>query len=81
MTKGDLVLVIPGSGSTTLPVTVAEMAKSIGVKVLIVTSNPNSPLGRATDMTVVVLGSSKFAREDEFHSRQLLGEPEFLAPM
>jgi 6-phospho-3-hexuloisomerase len=81
MTKGDLALVISGSGSTTLPVTVAEMARSLGVKVLVVTSNPDSPLGRAADLTVVVPGRSKFAREDEYHSRQLLGEHESLAPM
>ena len=81
MTKGDLALVISGSGSTTLPVTVAEMAKSIDVQILIVTSNPVSPLGRAADLTVVVPGRSKAAREDEYHSRQLLGEHESLAPM
>jgi 6-phospho 3-hexuloisomerase len=35
---GDLVFVISGSGSTTLPLTVAKMAKSLGAKVLAVTS-------------------------------------------
>ena len=81
MTEGDLALVISGSGSTTLPVTVAEMAKSLRVKVLAVTSNPDSPLGRKADLTVVVPGRSKIAREDEYHSRQLLGEHESLTPM
>ena len=78
---GDIALVISGSGSTALPVTVAEMAKKLGVRVLAVTSNPESPLGKLADLTVVVAGRSKAAREDEYHSRQLLGEHESLTPM
>ncbi len=78
---GDLVLVISGSGSTTLPVTVAEMAKRLGAKVLVVTSHPNSPLGRTADHLVVVSGREMVAREEEYHARQLLGEHESLAPM
>ena len=45
------------------------------------TSNHASYLGRVADLTVVVPGRSKVAREDEYHSRQLLGEHESLAPM
>jgi len=78
---GDLVLVISGSGSTTLPVTVAEMAKRLGAKVLVMTSHPNSPLGRTADHLVVVSGREMVAREEEYHARQLLGEHESLAPM
>jgi 6-phospho-3-hexuloisomerase len=78
---GDIALVISGSGSTALPVTVAEMAKKLGVRVLAVTSNPESPLGKLADLTVVVPGRSKAAREDEYHSRQLMGEHESLTPM
>jgi 6-phospho-3-hexuloisomerase len=78
---GDIALVISGSGSTALPVTVAELAKKLGVRVLAVTSNPESPLGKLADLTVVVPGRSIAAREDEYHSRQLLGEHESLTPM
>lgn len=78
---GDICLVISGSGSTTIPTAVAEMAKKLGVKVLAVTSNPNSPLGKTADLTVVVPGRSKVAIEEEYHSRQLLGEHESLTPM
>jgi len=59
MTEGDLALVISGSGSTTLPVTVAEMAKSIGVKVLVVTSNPDSPLGSMADLRWLCPGEAR----------------------
>ncbi len=81
VTEGDIVLIISGSGSTTLPVTAARMAKKIGVKVLAVTSNPVSPLGKIADLKVVIHGRSIVDREDEYVSRQLLGEHESLTPM
>ena len=46
-----------------------------------VTSNPESPLGKIADQAVTVPGRSKVADEDEYHSRQILGEHESLAPM
>ena len=78
---GDLVLIISGSGSTTLPVTMAGMAKRLEARVLAVTSHSDSPLGRTADHVVVVSGRKRMAREEEYHSRQLLGEHEPLAPM
>jgi 6-phospho-3-hexuloisomerase len=81
MGEGDVALIISGSGSTRLPVTVADMARSLGVRVLAVTSNPNSQLGGIADLTVVVPGRSKVALEDEYHSRQILGQHESLNPM
>jgi len=78
---GDLVLIISGSGSTTLPVTMAGMAKRLEASVLAVTSHSDSPLGRTADHVVVVSGRKRMAREEEYHSRQLLGEHEPLAPM
>ncbi len=57
------------------------MAKKLGVRVLAVTSNPESPLGRTADLLVIVPGRSKVAHEEEYHSRQLLGEHESLTPM
>jgi len=79
--EGDIILIISGSGSTTLPVTAARMAKKLGVKVLAVTSNPVSPLGKISDLKVVIHGRSIVDREDEYVSRQLLGEHESLTPM
>ena len=34
MEEGDVALIISGSGSTRLPVTVADMARSLGIRVL-----------------------------------------------
>lgn len=78
---GDLVLIISGSGSTTLPVTVADMAKRLGAFVLAITSRPESPLGKISNQIMVVPGRVDMAREDEYYSRQLKGEHEPLAPL
>ena len=79
--EDDLAIIISGSGSTTLPVTVAEIAKKLGVKVLAITSNPKSLLRKAADHGVRVPGRSRVALEEEYHSRQLLGEHESLTPL
>ncbi len=79
--KGDLVLVISGSGTTTIPVTTAEIAKKVGAKVLAITSYTDSPLGKIADQIVVISGRKKSVREDEYFSRQLLGEHESSAPL
>ena len=81
MGEGDVALIISGSGSTRLPVTVADMVRSLGVRVLAVTSNPDSQLGHIADLAVVVQGRSKVALEEEYHSRQILGQHESLTPM
>lgn len=78
---GDLVLIISGSGSTTLPVTVADMAKRLGAFVLAITSRPESPLSKISNQIMVVPGRVDMAREDEYYSRQLKGEHEPLAPL
>jgi 6-phospho-3-hexuloisomerase len=79
--EGDLVLVISGSGSTTLPVTVAEMAKKLGSFVVSVTSRPNSVLAKTSDHVVHLPGRQIMDAEEEYHSRQLIGQHESLAPM
>jgi 6-phospho-3-hexuloisomerase len=79
--EGDIVIVVSGSGTTNLPVTVAEMSKILGAKVLAITSRPDSPLGKISDNVAVVLGREHIVREEDYYSRQLLGEHESLAPM
>lgn len=79
--EGDLVIAISGSGSTRTVVTQAEVAKEIGAKVLAVTSHPESPLGQFSDFLVVIKGRTKIAKEDDYISRQMMGEHEPLAPL
>lgn len=79
--EGDLVIAISGSGTTRPVVTQLEVAKEIGAKVLAVTSHPESPLGRISDFVVMVKGRTKIAKEDDYISRQMMGEHEPLAPL
>ena len=79
--EGDVVVVVSGSGSTTLPVTVANMAKELGAKILAVTSQPESPIGSTADFRVDIPGREQILAEVEYHSRQLRGEHASLAPM
>jgi len=77
----DLVLIISGSGSTTLPVATASMSKKLGARVLAVTSHLESPLGKNADYVVEIRGREMIAKTDEYSTRQLMGEHESLAPM
>jgi 6-phospho-3-hexuloisomerase len=82
MGRGDLVIVISGSGSTTIPVTAAAIAKKANAKVLAITSFPDSSLGKLAEKMVVIQGRRREPREvEEYFSRQLLGEHEPLAPL
>jgi len=79
--RGDIVVAISGSGMTKTVVALAEAAKEIGVKVIAVTSHPDSKLGRIADQVVVIKGRTKVAEERNYEIRQLIGEHESLAPL
>jgi 6-phospho-3-hexuloisomerase len=79
--SGDLVIIISGSGSGALSTTAAIMAKKLEALVLALTSYPDSTLGKTADFLVIMPGRKVIAREEEYHSRQLLGEHASLAPM
>jgi len=50
----DLVLLVSGSGATTSVVRTAQIARSIGSKVVCITSNPESELARLATAFVVI---------------------------
>ncbi len=79
--RGDLLFAISGSGSTTVIVAAARIAKEVGAKILALTSYPRSPLGRIADHRVVVRGRTKLAEKKDYFSRQILGVHEPLAPL
>jgi 6-phospho-3-hexuloisomerase len=79
--QGDLVIAISGSGSTKLVISAAEIAKGLGSRVLAVTSHPESPLAQIADQLMVVRGRTKAPLEQDYLSRQMLGEHETLAPL
>lgn len=59
MHEGDVLLAISGSGTTRRTVEDGEVAKKLGVKVIAVTSKPESPLAAAADAVIVVPGRVK----------------------
>ncbi len=77
----DVVIAISGSGRTRLVVTAAEVAKSVGAKVVSLTTFPNSPLGKLSDLVVRIPGRTKISSEDDYNVRQLIGIYEPLAPL
>jgi 6-phospho-3-hexuloisomerase len=79
--EGDLVIVISGSGTTTMPLAAARMAESLKAKVVAITSQEESPLAQTADLVVDMPGREEIAAEDEYHIRQLKGQHESLAPM
>ncbi len=79
--KGDVLIAISGSGRTAIVVTTAQVAKQVNVKVVAITSHPDSPLGKLADHIVYVPGRTKISEETDYFSRQILGIHEPLAPL
>jgi len=73
LTADDLVLVISGSGTTTTVVAQAEVAKSVGSRVVAVTSHLDSPLGGVADEVVLVKGRTKIDQITDYEGRQISG--------
>jgi len=81
--KGDLLIVISGTGTTKMVLTASSAAKEIGAKVIAITSFPESPLGQLADLVVTVKGRTKagLPREEDYLARQIIGEREPLTPL
>ncbi|MCX8184935.1 MAG: 6-phospho-3-hexuloisomerase [Sulfolobales archaeon] len=78
---GDLLIAISGSGRSAAVVAAAEVARSLGMKVVALTSFPDSPLAKKADLVVAIPGRTKVSHEDRWEIRQLLGLHEPLAPL
>lgn len=79
--KDDIVIAISGSGRTALIVTAAEAAKTVGAKVIAITSFIDSPLARLADVVVEIPGRTKISHVEDYFARQVLGLHEPLAPL
>jgi len=58
-TKDDLLILISGSGETTSSVAIAQKAKKIGGKIVLITGNPYSTIGKISDLNIEIEGKSK----------------------
>ena len=79
--KGDILIAISGSGTTSMVLAAAEAAKALGARVVAVTSYPDSPLGKLADLVVTVKGRTKVSARRDYLQRQIMGVHEPLAPL
>ena len=79
--RGDLIIALSGSGTTKLVVTAAEIGKTVGAKIIAITSYTDSDLGKLADNIVLVKGRTRVADEKDYFMRQLMGEHELMAPL
>ncbi len=79
--NNDVLIVISGSGETTIPVNSAKIAKEAGARIIGLTTYPNSSLGKAADLTVKIEGRTKLEGEKDFFLRQIIGEHYTLAAL
>jgi 6-phospho-3-hexuloisomerase len=56
---GDLLLLISGSGETISPLAIANKAKDIGGKLVLITANPLSSIAKLADLIVQIEGKTK----------------------
>ncbi|MEM0361630.1 MAG: SIS domain-containing protein [Sulfolobales archaeon] len=77
----DILVAISGSGRTKLVIDAAEVAKSLGAKVVALTSFRDSPLAGLADVIVEIPGRLKVSSEEDYFSRQILGIYEPLSPL
>lgn len=63
-TNNDLLIIISGSGETISPLAISKKAKDIGGKLILLTNNPESSIGKISDLVINVHAKSK----DKFKS-------------
>ena len=58
-TENDLLILISGSGQTTSSIAIAQKAREIGGKIVLLTGNVNSTIGNVSDCIIQIQGKSK----------------------
>lgn len=71
--KGDLIVVISGSGKSASLLQSLEIAKSMGAEILILTMNPDSPAGKLATLSVRIPGTTRQADQPTAESFQPVG--------
>ena len=79
--KDDLLLIVSGSGQTLSPIVAARIAKEKGVKIVSITSNPDSYIGKISEVVVQIKGRRPEDAKRDYEARQLLGNHEPLTPL
>ncbi len=81
VTPDDLVIAVSGSGETPSIASLGAIAKKIGSKLAVITSNKDSTLGNISDVVVTIPGRTKEdINYEDYHERRMIGYPQ-LAPL
>lgn len=67
---GDLLIIASGSGSTATLVVMAEKCRKVGARLALITTRPDSPIGRLADLTVEVRAATTKDAESTARSIQ-----------
>lgn len=76
--RGDLLVACSGTGKTLLPLYMARKARRIGARVAALTTSKRSPLGRISNMTVVIPTPLERGRRTRQPARSLFEQVLFL---
>ena len=79
--KGDLYMAVSGSGKTSTVLAIAKTAKTLGARIAVITSHPDSPMGELANLRVVIKGRETTKGGNDYLARQLLGQHEPLTPL
>jgi len=80
ITRKDVLIALSGSGETKNVTLVADAAKEVGAKVVGITTNPKSTLGKIMDVTINIQSKTNIAWE-HYTSHVLKGNYDDLTPM
>jgi 6-phospho-3-hexuloisomerase len=77
----DFVIAISGSGENPSITNLGAIAKKIGSKLAVITSNKDSSIGRISDVVVIIPGRTKEdINYEDYQERRMIGYPQ-LAPL
>lgn len=79
--KGDLLILVSGSGETDVVLGIAKTARNLGVVIAAVTSYPDSTLGGLSDFTVRIRGKARVEIQKEHLKHQIEGVHSSLTPL
>jgi 6-phospho-3-hexuloisomerase len=79
--EGDAVVLISGSGETSLTVDIAKMCKQRGALIFGITSKPDSSLGAYCDHVLRVPGKTRIDAPFSYYEQQIKGSHAPLAPL
>jgi 6-phospho-3-hexuloisomerase len=81
--EGDVIVVLSGSGKTRTIAEIVHTAREIGGKICLITSNPDSVIGKMSDSVVVIENFREKVPDEtvDYEIRQMLGEHRSFAPL